>query len=409
MKKISLLSLIPLFLYSQNLEELVNLSIENRLIQASKHSLEALKDDYKSVKSGYLPKIDAGANYSINDKEQVGVPKKMTTLYGSANYVLYDGGKKYDIYDGYENSIKSGENSLENLKNSTSLTVINHYFNYQTLLAQKDAKLKQIEQLQAQEQRLNRFYKAGTVTEDEYLKIVSSLQNSLVSLQEIELNIITILHNLEYIVGSKVDIKDGSKIKDIDELKTDLRYDIKALEYEVQTKQNSANAQKSGYLPTITLDNTFTYYDRDFDSNLNKTNSPYHQNVTSANLKWNLFSFGETKYKYESKQKEYLASKSNYEYEKNKAEVDLALALKAYEIAKIKIKSSEATLKASQSAYEVIKSKYENGLIDNVAFLQSLSEKFDSISQYKQALNDLEIKKATIIYQSGEKLQEYIK
>lgn len=409
MKKTYLLSLIPLFLYSQNLEELVNLSIENQLIQASQYSLEALKDDYKSVKSGYLPKFDAGAKYSINDKEQVGVPKKMATIYGSANYILYDGGKKYDIYDSYENSIKSGENSLDNLKNSTSLMVINHYFNYQTLLAKKDAKLKQIEQLEAQEQRLSRFYKAGTITEDEFLKIVSTLQNSLVELQEIELNIITILHNLEYLVGFKVEIKDGSTIKNIENIQKNIRFDIKALEYDVQTKQSNANAQKSGYLPIISLDNTFTYYDKDFDSKLNKTQSSYHQNVTSANLKWNLFSFGETKYKYESKQKEYLASKSNYEYEKNKAQVDLALALKAYEIAKVKIKSSEATLKASQSAYEVIKSKYENGLIDNVAFLQSLSEKFNSISQYKQALNDLEIKKATIIYQSGEKLQEYIK
>ena len=63
-------------------------------------------------------------------------------------------------------------------------------------------------------------------------------------------------------------------------------------------------------------------------------------------MKWNLFSFGQTKYQYESKQKEYLASRSNFEYEKNKADVDLQLALKSYNIAKAKIKSTEATLKA---------------------------------------------------------------
>ena len=134
-----------------------------------------------------------------------------------------------------------------------------------------------------------------------------------------------------------------------------------------------------------------------------------HQNILSANLKWNIFSFGETKYKYESKYKEYLASKLKYEYEKNKANVDLQLALKAYDIAKAKIKSAEANLKAAESAYEVIKSKYENGLIDNVAYLESLTEKFDAISQLKTSINDLEIKKANIIYHNGEKLEEYIK
>lgn len=138
-------------------------------------------------------------------------------------------------------------------------------------------------------------------------------------------------------------------------------------------------------------------------------NGIYHQNVASANLNWNIFSFGETRFKSQSKQKEYLASKSNYDYEKNRALVDFKLALKAYNIAKAKISSSEASVKAAQSAYEVIKSKFENGLIDNVAFLQSLTEKYDAISQHKKAINDLEVKKATIIYHSGEKLQEYIR
>ncbi|MGE3591813.1 MAG: TolC family protein, partial [Arcobacter sp.] len=162
-------------------------------------------------------------------------------------------------------------------------------------------------------------------------------------------------------------------------------------------------------LPTITLDNTYSYYDNNFDNKAYENNALDHQNITSANLSWNIFSFGETKYKYESAYKSYLASKLNYEYEKNKANVDLQLALKAYDIAKAKIKSAEANLKASESAYEVIKSKFENGLVDNVAYLQSLSEKFDALSQLKTSINDLEIKKANIIYNSGKKLEEYIK
>ena len=63
----------------------------------------------------------------------------------------------------------------------------------------------------------------------------------------------------------------------------------------------------------------------------------------------------------------------------------------------------------STSALFFSYSKFENGLIDNVAFLQSLTEKYDAISQHKKAINDLEVKKATIIYHSGEKLQEYIR
>lgn len=410
MKKIYFTFLVPIFLYSQNLEELVNLTIENRLVESSKQNLDALKDEYKSVQRGYLPKLDAGASYSINEHEYPNNPKKRANAYGSLNYLLYDGGKKYDIYDGYETNIKSGEKSLDALKNNLSLTVIQYYFDYLSLEAKKDAKQKEIEQLTAQEDRIGRFYNAGTTTEDELQKIVSRLQNAIVELQEIELNIITITHNLEYITGTQVSIKDGSKLEDINNLiQKSPRFDIQALDLSTQSKQSIAQAQKSGYYPTITLDNTFNYYDNNYDRKINDTDINNHQNVASANMKWNLFSFGQTKYQYESKQKEYLASRSNFEYEKNKADVDLQLALKSYNIAKAKIKSTEATLKAAQSAYEIIKSKFENGLIDNVAFLQSLTEKYDAISQHKKAINDLEVKKATIIYHSGEKLQEYIR
>ena len=410
MKKIYFTFLVPIFLYSQNLEELVNLTIENRLVESSKQNLDALKDEYKSVQRGYLPKLDAGASYSINEHEYPNNPKKRANAYGSINYMLYDGGKKYDIYDGYETNIKSGEKSLDALKNNLSLTVIQYYFDYLSLEAKKDAKQKEIEQLTAQEDRIGRFYKAGTTTEDEFQKIVSRLQNAIVELQEIELNIITITHNLEYITGTQVSITDGSKLEDINNLiQKNPRFDIQALDFVTQSKQSVAQAQKSGYYPTITLDNTFNYYDNNYDQKSNDTDINNHQNIASANMKWNLFSFGQTKYQYESKQKEYLASRSNFEYEKNKADVDLQLALKSYNIAKAKIKSTEATLKAAQSAYEIIKSKFENGLIDNVAFLQSLTEKYDAISQHKKAINDLEVKKATIIYHSGEKLQEYIR
>ena len=410
MKKIYFTFLVPTFLYSQNLEELVNLTIENRLVESSKQNLDALKDEYKSVQRGYLPKLDAGASYSINEHEYPNNPKKRANAYGSINYMLYDGGKKYDIYDGYETNIKSGEKSLDALRNDLSLTVIQYYFDYLSLEAKKDAKQKEIEQLTAQEDRIGRFYNAGTTTEDELQKIVSRLQNAIVELQEIELNIITITHNLEYITGTQVSITDGSKLEDINNLiQKSPRFDIQALDLSTQSKQSVAQAQKSGYYPTITLDNTFNYYDNNYDRKINDTDINNHQNVASANMKWNLFSFGQTKYQYESKQKEYLASRSNFEYEKNKADVDLQLALKSYNIAKAKIKSTEATLKAAQSAYEIIKSKFENGLIDNVAFLQSLTEKYDAISQHKKAINDLEVKKATIIYHSGEKLQEYIR
>lgn len=410
MKKLYFIFLVPLFLSAQNLEELVNLSIQNKQVDSSQKSLDSIKDEYESIKSGYMPSLDVGANHSITDKETSSVPKNSSNAYASISYELYDGGKKSDVYDSYESTIKSNQETILALKNDIALKVINYYYNYQSYISQKDAKIKEIEQLDSEMSRLSRFLDAGTTTEDEVQKIISRLESSKVSLQEIELEIITVLHNLEYITGQQVSIDAGSHINELENnAQTDPRFDLKSLEYDLDTKLANSRSEKSAYLPTITLDNTFTYYDSNYNNNAFESNSLDHQNIASASLKWNIFSFGETKYKYESKYKEYLSSKLNYEYEKNKANVDLQLAIKAYDISKLKIKSSEANLKAATTAYDVIKSKYQNGLIDNVSFLESLSEKFTALSQLRTSQNDLEIKKANILYYSGKKLEENIK
>ena len=408
MKKLYFIFLTPLFLYSQNLEELVNLSIQNKLVDSSIQNLDSIKDEYRSVKSSYLPSLDVGAGHSITDNETASLAKNSSKAYASLNYVLYDGGKKSDIYDSYESTIKSADESVLALKNEIALNVINYYYDYLSNISKKEAKIKEIEQLDSQLQRLSRFLDAGTTTEDEVQKIISRLENAKVVLQEIELNMQTVVHNLEYITGQEVNIQSGSSISEFkSDNEKDLRFDLKSIEFDLQTKLANSRSEKSAYLPTITLDNTYTYYDNNYEGNY--SNDLEHQNILSANLKWNLFSFGKTKYKYESKYKEYLSEKSKFEYEKNKADTDLKLALKAYDISKLKIKSAEANVKAADATFDVIKSKYENGLIDNVAFLESLSEKSDALSQLKTSQNELEIKKANIIYHSGKKLQEYIK
>lgn len=408
MKKLSLIFLMPLFVWGQNLEELVNLSVQNQLVESSQNSLESIQKEYDSVKSGYLPKVDVGAKYATTNKETASVADKSSTAYASINYKIYDGGKKYDVYKSYESSIKSSQESLEGLKNQIALDVTNYYYNYLTYLSSKDAKQKEIEQLQSQFKRLSNYLKVGSITEDELDKIVSRVESANVDLHEIELNLQTILHNLEYIVGQKVTITEGSKLKEPEEgTQEAMRNDIKALEYDLDTQLSNARSEKSGYLPNITIDDTYTYYDRQFNNSAwNSTLD--EQNIVSLNLNWNIFSFGETQNKYESKYKQYLSLKSRYEYEKNKANVDLQLAQKAYAISKFKLQSAQFGLKAANSAYEVVKAKYENGLVDNVAYLESLSEKFNAISMVEKSKNDVEIKKATIIFHSGKDLTGHI-
>lgn len=400
--------LTPLVLFGEDLSKLVDISLQNQLIDSSKQNIQVIQEQYNSVKSNYLPRVTVGATYSNTNKETVSTPSSSIVSFANINYTIYDGGKKNLTFDTLDTNIKGAKENLTSLKNQLSLQVINYYYNYYSLLAQKEATQKQIEQLTAQYKRLQRFLEAGTTTSDEVDKIVSSVQNAKLTLHEAELNIQTVLHNLKYITSSNVKLTQGSTI-DLDTLKSqENRADIKALEYDMKSSLLSAKATKSSNYPTISLDNTFNKYDMNYD-NSNYDTLPNTQNVLKLNLTWKLYDFGATNSSYKSGYKQYQSIKSRYEYEKNKANVDLQLALKTYNIAKLKIDTAKLALKAATSTYETIQAKYQNGLVDNVAYLEALSEKYSAISGLKSAQYDLEIKKANIIYHSGKNVWEYIK
>lgn len=408
-RSLALLALTPLILFGEDLTQLIDLSKNNKMIDVSMRTLEGTRSSYESTKSAYLPNVTLGAKYQATNKETSGVPDNTTQIYGSVSYTIYDGGTRENTYDYYEAAIDSDKESLANTKNQIALQVTNYYYTYLTLISQKEAKIQEIEQLDAEQKRLERFLDAGTTTDDEVQKIISRVEAANVELHEIELNIQTILHNLEYTVGKPVSISKGSNIKEYISKEQSLRADIKALEHNMKAGLANAKASKGGNYPTLSISDTYTKYDNEYETTaLSSLSDEYTQNIVALNLTWNIFDFGATSKSYEAAYKQYLALKSQYEYEKNKASVDLKLALKSYDIAKLKINSAKAGLKAANSAYESIKAKYQNGLVDNVSFLESLSEKSDAKSALQAALYDFEIKKANIIYYSGKNLQEYI-
>jgi outer membrane protein TolC len=408
MKKLSLLTLVPLYLFSGDLGELVDNSLNNQLVKASKYNVEASENLLQSTKSAYLPKLSIGGNYSNTNKETASTPNSSTTAYATLSYVVYDGGKRGSSIDSLESNIKSSKESLNALKNNISLEVVTYYFNYQSLLAKKEATLKEIETLNAQQKRLQQFLEAGTTTSDEVDKIISRVESANVSLHQIELELQTLLHNLEYITANKVTIDSGSTIANIDNLKVELRSDLKVLKNNIDSSLHNARASKSGNYPTITLNNTYTNYNLDYDNSAYDSNLK-NQNIFRVNFSWNIFDFNSVSKTYESNYKQYEGLKSQYEYEKNKANIDLKLASKSYDISKLKIKSAKAALRAANSTYETIEAKYNNGLVDNVQYLEALSEKYSAQSALKSAQYDIEIAKAKIIYYSGKNIWEYIK
>lgn len=214
MKNRFLLLIFPLFLYSESLDEIVNLSIQNKLIQATQYNNKALVDSYQSTKNSYKPSLTIGSSYSDARNETAMYPNSSLTSFATLNYTIYDGGIKQERFNSFEENIKGANKNLDSLKNKISLNVIELYFNYLSSLSLKDAYLKQIQTLTTQKQRLEKFYQAGITTKDEIEKLESKVESVNVLIHETELKLETILHNLEYLTAKNINIKNGSTIKE---------------------------------------------------------------------------------------------------------------------------------------------------------------------------------------------------
>jgi outer membrane protein TolC len=62
-----------------------------------------------------------------------------------------------------------------------------------------------------------------------------------------------------------------------------------------------------------------------------------------------------------------------------------------------------------ESVYEIVKLKYQNGIVDNITYLDALSKKVYNLALYRQALNDYEIAKANYYFASGVEYKEVLK
>lgn len=406
----SFLLLSALVLEAQTLQELVDLAQKNRVVEAADFAKKAKEKAYESTKSSYLPTLSINANY-LNTYNETPASAR-DTLRGGANlhYTLYDGGKREALYDKLLYSSDASKESLESTKNIIALDVSRLYFEYLSYEAHERSIIQEVEQLQAELLRVKMFYTTGSVTRDEVDKIDSRLKTLTVSQSEVALQKQRALHTLEYYTNQKVErITAGSSVKMQKSENVKMRHDLKAQELQTKALMFDAQSVKSANLPTINFDNAYTYSEFFFADKSKESNFLVNtQNVATLNLSWNVFDFGAISEAYESKQYEYLSQKAAFEFEQSKADVELRLAQKELEILEMKRSAALASYEAASQTYELIKIKYQNGAVDNVAYLEALSEKFSALYTFEKVKNDLEIKKAELLYYSGETIKEFL-
>lgn len=405
MKKLSFLCLIPLFSFAGNLPELLMLAEQNKQVESSRYMLESAKEKESSIKSGYLPSLSLGANQSYNQEETMFAPEKSRTGSATVSFVLYDGGKREALFDQQEALVKSATFSLASVQNNVSLNVIYYYYNYISTLASRESTLQKMEQLSAERYRLEKYLSVGSATADEIQKIISTIEQTKVDLLTLENTLNNISNTLEYLTGKEVSVEKGSTVV-LQEVKAEdaTRFDILALEESVQSAKAEAQAAKAPHLPTIKIEDSYSRFKYDY-ANPAYTNDSDRQNTVQLTMQWKIFDFGSTSSAVQAAQKMYLSKNSDLAYEKSKAKASFKSAQNSYQTALAKIEAAKARLQASEMTYDLVQKKFQNGIVNNVTYLDALTDKFNARSSLQTALNEVEYQKAVLLYEMGKEIK----
>ena len=408
-KKLLLISSLVVTSNATTLKEIINDTLHNNLnLKALEIQNQSLQKNYESVENIFNPSLNVGINYLQLDGDtravQVG---STTTAFAKFSTSLYDGGKSSAIKEQKKYEYKSAKQSTDTTKRETILKAVTLFF--QTKTIQENIKVfeEKTTALEAQYKRVKIKYDIKMATIDEVLKLKSEYESTEYLIEELKYQKEELLQNLSLLTNKNITFLDDSKLPTLQNIDYKESSSVESLKLSLKAQNEVTNITSSVNLPQLKLEDSFNVYSyNDYNSKI-LTDLPDKQNQLMLTLSYNLFDTT-SKDKIEALRLAHLASKQKLEYVKNQEKMIFNLATKKLITLQHKLNSLKSAVEMGNSVYDMVKIKYQNGIVDNIAYLDALSKKIYNIALYKQALNDYEIAKANYYFSSGKDFETFL-
>ena len=413
--KIILGLLLPLFVFAQNnsLKTLVeHANKENELIKAKSISIKSKNFEVESAKSAYWPTVDIGGSYNQLSPNSLVSPGKTTSGYASISIDVYDGGRKGALLSAkrYEEEAASFEKFA--FEKSITLDIVRHYFNIKKYKATLHALEERSTELRAQIKRVKKFKASGLSTQEEVDKLQAVFDSNNYSMANTRLALVTSEDNLQLLTGLSVKNLKDNRLREPKNIEFEVFETIKMLEANANSIGEQANAIDAGYMPQVQLSDTYNKSNYDDTVSMPGFGSDEllvdSQNKLMLSVNMRLFDNGKMDKESEAVRYKKLALDSEISYAQKEQEMNFHLSGKNLETLRSKRKSAKSALRAAKSTYDALKEKFEVGLVDNIAFLDALTQKTLEQSRYKETLYDYEISKSIYYYYAGKDPKEFI-
>ncbi len=408
MKRLILLVL-PLFLYAESLKSLLDYAQNsNELIVSKSITKDSKKSELRSSESNYYPTIDVGGFYQRYDEASPIMPGTSYSGYATIGFDVYTGGKKSYTVKQKSDEHRASEFDFEATKKSTSLAIVQDFYNLKNLEASLGALRKSSNAVKAQLDRMQQFYDAQLATSDDVDRLQSAYDKNIYSIDSTRFGIYSLQKKLELKVGKTIESFDNATFKKIGDDSSDELDLIKSLRATKSSILNASETIDSYYYPQIRVEDTYSLYGYQDESTAFPVEQVDNQNKIMATLNMRLVDFGVIGEAKEAVRLQADAMQQQILYQTKEQKMNQVLSVKRIETAELNIKSSRSALKASTSALKTITEKYNAGIVDNVVYLDALSSNTESKSAYESSLNNLEMSYALYYFYNGKNIEEFL-
>jgi outer membrane protein TolC len=413
--RIILWMLVPFFIFAQShsLKTLINhANKENELIKAKEINIKSKQKEVDAAKSAYWPTVDIGASHSMLSPNYIASPGQVSSAYASVSMDLYDGGRKDALLrgKGFEHEASLFEKRA--FEKSITLEIVRHYYGIQKLKATLQALQERSAELKEQIKRVKKFIAAGLATQEEVDKLQSVYDNNDYTMENTKLLLVTSEENLQLLSGLPAKHLKSNRFKEPENVRFETFENTKILQANANAVGEASNAIDAGYKPQVNLSDTYnrSHYD-DTVSIPGFSGDGFlidNQNKLMISVNMRIFDNGKMDRESEAVKYQKMALLSQIDYAKKEQKMNFKLAGKSLETTRTKYKSAKSGLKAASSTYNVLKQKFEVGLVDNIAYLDALTQKTLAQARYKETLYDYEISKSIYYYYAGKDPKEFI-
>ncbi len=259
------------------IDKCVSYAVENNLqVQQSKLQTELSKNNQQTAKLDYAPNLNFNSSYGFNFglnidpvTNQISQANRQTANFNlSSNWVLYDGGRKYNTIAQRNFQYVSALYSLEAVKNDIKLSVASGFLQ---ILLNREILTVAIEQeriTQLQMDRMQVLVDAGARPKGDALQLKAQLardkQNRIAAENAVTISRLSLANILQLekpdefrISSPELEVPNATTIaRNPDGIYSTAKENqpaIKAAETTVKSSEEQAQAAYSGYLPTLSL------------------------------------------------------------------------------------------------------------------------------------------------------------